>query len=283
MNNLSLSFALLTLAGILLARPALAQESAWTFNGDTGAEIRYYPNDSLWPGQGDDFAESMFINLEARWRGENQRVSIKPFARLDSADSQRTHADIREAYWAYEGDDWELLLGANKVFWGVAESRHLVDIINQTDLVEDPDREQKLGQPMINFALQRDWGDLQLFVMPYFRERTFPGADGRLRTPAPVNTDRSEYESSAGRHHTDLAARWSHYFGDVDIGVSAFHAFMAPGAIPSCVLHRTVRNLCRITTRSRSWVLTCNTPVTPGCGKPKPSFAKGWTTRSLPL
>ena len=58
--------------------------------------------------------------------------------------------------------------------------------------------------------------------MPWFRKRTFPGEDGRLRTPLPVDGDRSIYESGAGQHHTDLALRWSHYFGDVDIGVYAF-------------------------------------------------------------
>ena len=42
-----------------------------------------------------------------------------------------------------------LLVGAAKVFWGTAESRHLVDIINQTDAVEDIDEEDKLGQPMV--------------------------------------------------------------------------------------------------------------------------------------
>jgi hypothetical protein len=64
----------------------------------------------------------------------------------------------------------KILLGANKVFWGVTESRHLVDIINQTDLVEDIDEEQNLGQPMVNLLLQRDWGQLDFYLKPWFRE-----------------------------------------------------------------------------------------------------------------
>jgi len=54
-------------------------------------------------------------------------------------------------------------------FWGVTEFQHLVDIINQTDLVENIDTEDKLGQPMINLALINDWGTVDLFIMPYFR------------------------------------------------------------------------------------------------------------------
>jgi hypothetical protein len=200
-------------------------DSQWQWGGDAGAELRYFFEDPRWPGQSDDAAGSVFGNLEARWRNEsgNQRASFKAFGRLDSVDGERSHADLREAYWAYEGEDWEILLGANKVFWGVTESRHLVDIINQTDLVEDIDQEQKLGQPMVNLLLQRDWGQLDFYLMPWFRERTFPGVDGRLRAPLPVDTGKALYESGARQHHTDIALRWSHYFGDVDIGVYAFY------------------------------------------------------------
>jgi hypothetical protein len=214
----------LLVALLLAAGPVQAGEDAWDFSGDLGAELRWFPNEPRWPGQSDDeLGASLFMNFEARWRGEHSRASIQPFARLDSMDDERSHIDLREAYWAFEGKSWELLLGFNKVFWGVAESRHLVDIINQTDLVEDPDQEQKLGQPMVQLALQRDWGDLEFFIMPYFRERTFPGPEGRLRAPLPVDTDNPEYESSAGDWHTDLALRWSHYFDDVDVGASIFH------------------------------------------------------------
>jgi hypothetical protein len=211
----------------MLAAPAARAQfdSQWLWGGDAGAEQRYFFEEPRWPGQSDDAVGSVHTNLEARWRDDsgNQRASFKLFGRLDSVDDERSHADLREAYWAYAGDDWELLLGANKVFWGVTESRHLVDIINQTDLVEDIDREQKLGQPMVNLLLQREWGQLDFYLMPWFRERTFPGVEGRLRAPLPVDTGNARYESPAEQHHTDVALRWSHYFGDVDIGVYAFH------------------------------------------------------------
>ena len=211
----------------IFAAPAAEAQSdgQWQWGGEAGSELRYFFEDPRWPGQSDDAAGSVFGNLEARWRSGagNQRASFKVFGRLDNVDKERSHADLREAYWAYEGEDWEILLGANKVFWGVTESRHLVDIINQTDLVEDIDQEQKLGQPMVNFLLQRDWGQLDLYLMPWFRERTYPGVEGRLRAPLPVDTGKALYESPAEQHHTDIALRWSHYFGDVDVGVYAFH------------------------------------------------------------
>ena len=113
-------------------------------------------------------------------------------------------------------------MGVSKVFWGVTESRHLVDVINQTDFVESIDEESKLGQPLVNFNLQRDYGRFGIYVMPYFRERTFPGVAGRFRGPLPVDTNNPIYESSNEENHVDLALRYSHYIGDVDLGVHVF-------------------------------------------------------------
>ena len=114
------------------------------------------------------------------------------------------------------------MVGISKVFWGVAESRHLVDIINQTDLVESPDQEDKLGQPMLNLNLLRDWGTLSFFVLPGFRERTFPDDTARLRGSLPISGNPS-YDSTMEDLHVDFAARYSHSFGDWDVGLAHFY------------------------------------------------------------
>ena len=74
--------------------------------------------------------------------------------------------------------EWELRVGVDRVFWGVAESQHLVDIINQVDFVEHPDGESKLGQPMVHLTWSGDWGALELFGLSGHRARTFPGPVG---------------------------------------------------------------------------------------------------------
>ena len=62
---------------------------------------------------------------------------------------------------------------------------------------------------MIHLGLQRNWGDINAFVMTGFRERTFPGRDGRLRGGAVVDTDEAVYESSAEEWHVDFALRYT--------------------------------------------------------------------------
>lgn len=214
-------------AGVMLAVTAMgAQAQEFEFSGFVAGELRAFVEEPAHAGQNDAYLNpSLIVQPEFRmeFNDGDDRLTFIPYARLDSADSERSHVDIREANWLHYGDDWDLKVGADKVFWGVAESRHLIDIINQTDLVEDVDGEDKLGQPMVNLGLQRDWGYLNFFAMPYFRERTFPGRDGRLRGAVPVDADRATYDSGAEEWHPDFAIRYSTVIDDFDIGISHFH------------------------------------------------------------
>ncbi|HEY0633840.1 MAG TPA: hypothetical protein VGE00_00550 [Gammaproteobacteria bacterium] len=193
------------------------------WSGSAALEARLFPEAPVDPlQQGSHGSVALAPEYHQESGNGRQGFTFTPFARLDSGDPERTHADLREMLWHFATDEWELRTGVGKVFWGVTEAQHLVDIINQTDLVEDIDGEEKLGQPMLNIARISDWGSWQLFVLPYFRERTFPGVEGRLRPQPAVDSSGSVYESSAREHHVDWAARWSHYLGAWDLGLSWF-------------------------------------------------------------
>lgn len=62
----------------------------------------------------------------------------------------------------------------------------------------------------------------RFFVLPTFRERTFPGVNGRLRPAIPIDTDNPLWESSAQKEHLDAAIRWKGIVGDFDIGAHYF-------------------------------------------------------------
>ena len=181
-----------------------------------------FAEDPNFPGQRD---QSVSFVIEPEYYHEfanGSSFTFVPFFRLDSADSERTHFDVRELTYLWLHEDFELRLGVRKVFWGTTEVLHLVDVINQTDLVENFDGEEKLGQPMANLSVSREWGTVDLFVLPFFRERTFPGSKGRLRFGLVVDTDQAAYESAAEEWHTDFAFRYAHTFGDWDVGVYHF-------------------------------------------------------------
>lgn len=192
--------------------------------GYIGVDGRAFIEDPAFTDQSKDPAFSLIAEPELRHSSENaaHQFKLTPFARLESVDDERSHVDLREAYWRYSWNDSWFLIGANKVFWGVTESQHLVDIINQSDNLEDIDLEEKLGQPMILLGTGGDLGDIELYIMPYFRERQYPGDSGRLRFALPVSDD-AEYESGAEEFHTDFALRYAQFFGDWDVGASYFY------------------------------------------------------------
>ncbi len=216
-------FKLLSFTSIFVLTAFNTHAGEWS--GYAGLEFRGFTQTAQEPRQdhSTNFSFAFEPEYYHEWDNGDQSIAFVPFVRLDENDNERTHFDIRELTYLKVAETWELRLGIRKVFWGVTEFQHLVDIINQTDLVENFDTEDKLGQPMIDLALINDWGTVDFFVMPYFCERNFPGTTGRLRTIPPTDTDRSRFESAAKEKHIDLAARYSHYFGDWDIGISHFY------------------------------------------------------------
>ena len=204
---------------LCLAVPAAALD----YSGNIAAEWQVFPEQARYVNQLDD---NLTLSFKPKWRqawnqGDDE-VTVELFLRADDKDEERNHADIRELKWLHVSGQHEWRVGIDSVFWGVTESQHLVDVINQIDRVEGIDGEDKLGQPMIHYTAIQDWGVLHLFVLPGFREATFHAEQGRLRLPLPVDTSQTQYESADEDQHVDYALRYSHYVGDTEFGLSAF-------------------------------------------------------------
>lgn len=202
-----------------------AGASAGELSGNISLEGRYFNSDGAFPDQQKSGGVSLSLlpEYKHKWDNDHSQFTFSPFYRWDDQDKERTHADIRQLDIVTSKGDWEFQAGIGKVYWGVTESQHLVDIINQTDAVEGADGEDKLGQPMFRVSHLSENGSLDLFVLPYFRERTFAGSKGRFRTSLVVDTDNATYESSKKEKHIDYAVRWSETLDELDIGVHYFN------------------------------------------------------------
>lgn len=216
---------LILVAGVALASaPAAGSGQSLEARAMVGASVRGFPEAALWGNQTSSRLSPSFVfvpeilaeSADGRWLlvGEG-------FARLDADDGNRSHVDLREFGITLFGDRLTAFAGFGQAFWGVTEVRHLVDIVNQVDGVEDLDGEDRLGQPMVSFTLDGDLGAFDLYLLPYFRERTFPGADARLRGPLPISGE-PVYSSGQGRWHPDIAGRFFRTEGAVDLGLSVF-------------------------------------------------------------
>ncbi|MET0661272.1 MAG: hypothetical protein ABW110_24300 [Steroidobacteraceae bacterium] len=205
-----------------LAFMAEAQAPKFKRSLELSVEARGFLHDEQYPGQkGSGLSVSAEPEFDYAVR-EHATLRFVPFARWDQHDDERTHADIRELSLRLRRGNFDAVIGVSRVFWGVIESVHLVDIVNQTDLVENPDGEEKLGQPMLNLMWSTPYGNLSGFVLPYFRERTLPGRKGRLRAALTYDDDAALYESDAEQEHVDAALRYALSAGAIDLGLSHF-------------------------------------------------------------
>lgn len=212
----------------LLCLP-LSLHAETKFTGFIEAEGHLYPSEGLLAGQKSALA-SIAIQPEVSWKSESEAESIrfKTFARLSNTDGHRDHADIRELYYNHAGTGWQVEAGINKVYWGVVESLHLVDIVNQTDNVESITGEEKLGQPMVSLGIEQGFGNIDMYVLPYFRERSFPTGPERFQLSLnnqtlKIDEDKSLYQSEQEEKHVDYAIRWANNFGNLDIALSYFN------------------------------------------------------------
>ena len=202
-------------------QPAMADDVFFEASGKVSTEATIYAHEGQFTNQ--DYRTNFSLAVEPEfywdWNGQQDSLTFKPLFRKDQRDDARTHADIRELNWVHLNNNWELRTGISSVFWGVTEFQNLVDVINQKDVVEGLNKEHKLGQPMINLSLVKDWGIVDVYVLPGFREQTSAGTNGRLRAGVVVDASTTTYEASNSSKHTDVAVRWAHFFDVYDIGI----------------------------------------------------------------
>jgi len=219
---------------------ASSASADWSKRGDIKIQAQAFTDSALHTAtQSSNLSASGTAEFN-REIGENGNLTISPFIRIDEHDDSRTHVDLREFIYRHSGETWEVNVGLGKVFWGVAESNNIVDIINQRDAIEGTSPEHKLGQPMINLLLLKDWGEVSLFVLPGFRERTFASRDGRPRGFLPIDTDNALFQSDNKQNHIDVAGRISGVINEWDLG---FHAFHGTARDPQLIVSNSPLNL----------------------------------------
>ncbi|MBV1921295.1 MAG: hypothetical protein KUG73_11480 [Pseudomonadales bacterium] len=189
---------------------------------EVGTQARLFAEGASYGQSRSDVSVRAQAEFYYQWNDGEDSIEFIPWFVIDKEDDERTHGDIQDLAWIHVSDDWELRTGIRKVFWGVTETVHLVDIINQSDLSRGLDGEDKLGQPMINLSLVNDWGIVDFFVLPGHRKRIFAGEDGRPRSTFVITRDHAQYESGEDSRRVDAAFRWQTAIDDWEFALSHF-------------------------------------------------------------
>lgn len=206
--------------------PIMAQENlpkvTVDWYGYIGGDFRYFTESPLYEGQFNSYFSSVFKpQLFIESKNRKHQLHFMGFVRINQHDKNQTRADLRDFYGKLNLKRIELNAGIKTVSWGKTESNHLVDIINQYDLLEGRSLEHKLGQPMVQLVHTSKWFNLDFITTTYHRELKFPGPRGRLQ-PGFI-FEEAVYEKTNGKYIPDFGLRITKSSGNFDFGISNFY------------------------------------------------------------
>ena len=147
---------------------------------------------------------------------------MEPYFRYDHHDKNRSLFNFKENNFAYYYNDIQVKAGISEVFWGITESKNLVNIINVKD-VTDGDQKAKLGQSLLAFSnYSEKYGSLDFYYLPFFKNSSQIGQTGRLRLSKPIENYDIVYEGGAGSKVPSWAIKWENSFGMLDFSLQGF-------------------------------------------------------------
>ena len=199
---------------ILLAHPVIGGE----LNGTLSSRLDFYPENAdgtLSEGR------SVEVKIDTFHDFEESRIVGEFIVRGDEKDSGRRITEARQAYFRTPFAGFDVFLGNRQEFWGKAESKNVVDLINQSDAAANEGKSGKLGALSISAERYVDIGDLQLWYISGFREKTFNDRDAHPSSGLTVNS--AQYERKDGKDADDFAVRLSSFVGDWDLAGSFFY------------------------------------------------------------
>ena len=199
---------------LLLAQPAFAVE----INGTLSSRLDFYPDHADGTASEGRSAE---VKIDAFHDFGESRIVGEFIARGDEKDSGRRITEARQAYLRTPLAGFDVFVGNRQEFWGKTESKNVVDVINQSDAAANEGKSGKLGAPSISAERYLDIGDLQLWYISSFREKTFNDSDAHPSSGLPVNS--AQYARKDGKDADDFAARFSSFAGDWDLAGSVFY------------------------------------------------------------
>ena len=206
----ALSFAII----LLLAHPVNGGE----LNGTLSSRLDFYPENA--DGTSSE-GRSVEVKIDAFHDFDESRIVGEFIVREDEKDSGRRITEARQAYFRTPFAGFDVFLGNRQEFWGKAESKNVVDLINQSDAAANEGKSGKLGALSISAERYVDIGDLQLWYISGFREKTFNDSDAHPSSGLTVNS--AQYARKDGKDADDFAVRLSSFAGDWDLAGSVFY------------------------------------------------------------
>lgn len=163
----------LFMALVLLSIKANADTIFDFIDLDLATTSRYY----YVAAEGDSnnkYSKGFKAEAKFNYKYENIRFNGLAFTNWDSTDDSRSYSNIRQANIYVNNNNFTFGLGVDTFFWGVSESINVVNVLNQSDIMESLDGKVKYGQTFVSINTRFSNGDFSFYYLPLFQEQSFP-------------------------------------------------------------------------------------------------------------
>ena len=201
----------------LLVLPLLPTNVIGEITGDISLKNIFYVNEVSSSYQYETVVEGKLSNA-----GDLYSVSYEYdfIFRSSDQDPGKELADFRQLYFTFDLGGSELSLGAKQVFWGVTESKNVVDVINQRDIVGGQSAEYKLGTPAVSVLSYYGDAEVEYWYMPKSRQQTNYSENSREGFGAPIGA--VTFSNKSEKYGGDHAVRLFYSSGNFDFAISSF-------------------------------------------------------------
>jgi len=191
------------------------------------------------------------------WNNNHDSLIFGGYFRMNYSSQYKKRGDIEQFSWNHFSGDWETNVGVQQITWGSTSGGQVagvVNVINQKDWNNLFSlKPKKLGQPLINFGIDKKWGRMDVYAMVGFRSVDIPDEEDRPSPPVEFLEQEIRFEdaySSSGG--VDWAMRWSNSFRYFDVGISYFSGvqrepgidvFVSPEKIGLIPVYDTMRQI----------------------------------------
>ncbi|BDT69336.1 hypothetical protein os1_35260 [Comamonadaceae bacterium OS-1] len=230
--------------------------SLWQLKGNAALGARLYSS----PHEPTKESHRLAVRLapEWRWADGGKTIVISPALYLEGDHNGRTRVDLNELYFSTCLGETIVKAGLSRLFWGVTESRHLVDVVNPPDLAHHYAAEQRLSTAMLYVAHPTPVGQLEVLLLPWERDPVYPNTAGRPRTDLPIH---NAVEHPNGTPPA-FAARLAISQGDYDSHVYFFRGLDRESALTARTLPYAAPTELTATRRLvRQWGADLQVPV----------------------
>ena len=169
------------------------------------------------------FGDDVIVELKAVGQHELSEWLLEYdfVGRKSRNDEGKNIFEPRQLFIGRSVGEVDVYIGNRQLFWGVTESKNVVDFVNQKDAAAGRSSENKLGAPSISLEFYLDDAEFQYLYLPLFRERTFNAQFAHPGLGLSINNAKfSKEKGLAGGSH---AFRYSNSLGDLDLGINGFY------------------------------------------------------------